>query len=124
MKHEFQGSDGHTWAADSTVGCTFNGEPIDPEACDVWPEEMLRLAALIPKCDICGKPASCLGQYDTMPAPAFACDDCCGHGSEDGWCNPLAEIPDHIQRLQVGIQGACDRIATLETRIRSLSKPR
>lgn len=20
----------------------------------------------------------------------FACHDCCGHGNEDGWCEPLA----------------------------------
>lgn len=43
------------------------------------------------KCHICGKPATCVGVYegrDDQPRLP-ACDDCCGHGNEDGWCVPL-----------------------------------
>jgi hypothetical protein len=40
-------------------------------------------------CHICGKPATCLGQYDNMTDPAYACDSCCGHGCEDGRCMTL-----------------------------------
>lgn len=39
-------------------------------------------------CANCGKPATCYGAYEDCPA-GFACDECCGHGNEDGWCVPL-----------------------------------
>ena len=55
---------------------------------DLW-----ALEARFPKCAICGKPASCLGKYETDDNPwQYACDTCCGHGNEDGRCVPLAEI--------------------------------
>lgn len=37
-------------------------------------------------CELCGKPAACLGKYDAMLHPAHHCDQCCAHGNEDGWC--------------------------------------
>lgn len=40
-------------------------------------------------CDICGKPAACVGRYEDMTDNAPACDECCGHGCEDGHCEPL-----------------------------------
>lgn len=40
-------------------------------------------------CSHCGKPASCIGRYDNMIEDAPACDDCCGHGCEDGHCEPI-----------------------------------
>lgn len=41
-------------------------------------------------CDICSKPATCVGSYEDMPYPGEpACDDCCGHGCEDGHCDAL-----------------------------------
>ena len=52
--------------------------------------EIERLRAIVdrlPKCDICGKPATCIGNYDG--SSGFACDDCCGHGNEDGYCKPI-----------------------------------
>lgn len=43
----------------------------------------------------CGKPASCIGAYEQNDAPeAYACDDCCGHGNEDGHCRPVSEVTD------------------------------
>lgn len=45
-------------------------------------------------CDSCErKPATCFGVYEVEldAAPSFCCDDCCGHGNEDGWCKPIAE---------------------------------
>lgn len=34
--------------------------------------------------------ATCYGVYEDPTQPvAFACDGCCGHGNEDGWCRPL-----------------------------------
>ena len=40
-------------------------------------------------CSVCLiKPATCFGSYEGLP-PNFACDDCCGHGCEDGSCVPI-----------------------------------
>jgi len=45
-----------------------------------------------PPCAICGKPATCIGVYeDPEGEPEPACDDCCGHGNEDGWCRPIGQ---------------------------------
>jgi len=40
-----------------------------------------------PKCQICGKPATCHGTYEGHTG--YGCDDCCGHGNEDGHCEPV-----------------------------------
>ena len=37
------------------------------------------------RCLHCGKPAVCHGSYEGQPV-SYACDECCGHGNEDGWC--------------------------------------
>lgn len=39
-------------------------------------------------CADCGEPASCVGSYEGRPSSP-ACDRCCGHGNEDGRCEPL-----------------------------------
>lgn len=44
-------------------------------------------------CSICRKPAACFGRYDNMKTAAYACNDCCGHGCEDGWCRPVVDRP-------------------------------
>jgi hypothetical protein len=41
-------------------------------------------------CSCCGKPATCLGAYEGATEKTYACDDCCGHGNEDGHCKPVA----------------------------------
>jgi hypothetical protein len=48
--------------------------------------EKLKAAA---RCQFCKKPATCVGAYEGNEKPEFACDDCCGHGNEDGWCLSL-----------------------------------
>ena len=40
------------------------------------------------------KPALCVGQYDNMPETLPACDDCCGHANEDGFCDPIEDVLD------------------------------
>lgn len=40
-------------------------------------------------CANCHKPATCYGQYEDQPE-GYACDDCCGHGNEDGHCEPIS----------------------------------
>lgn len=49
-------------------------------------------------CHICGAPATCIGNYEgaNWHGPTAACDACCGHGNEDGWCEPIA--PDAAER--------------------------
>lgn len=44
-----------------------------------------------PICANCGEAATCFGSYETELTPAFACDECCAHGCEDGHCEPLAD---------------------------------
>jgi len=41
-------------------------------------------------CAHCGKPATCIGRYESMTKEEPACDDCCGHGNEDGYCSPIS----------------------------------
>lgn len=43
-----------------------------------------------PPCAVCGKPAACWGAYEGATEPTAACGSCCGHGNEDGHCEPLA----------------------------------
>jgi hypothetical protein len=40
-------------------------------------------------CYACGEPATCHGRYEGHGPIQFACDECCGHGCEDGWCEPV-----------------------------------
>jgi len=42
-----------------------------------------------PVCANCGKPAACFGSYETELTPAYACNECCAHGNEDGRCEPV-----------------------------------
>lgn len=49
----------------------------------------------LPRC-ACGKPATCIGKYEAMEAEVPACDDCCGHGCEDGQCRPLQAPSDPV----------------------------
>ena len=52
-------------------------------------------------CDHCGeRAATCRGQYEAMPAPANACDHCCGHACEDGRC---AELPQAATVRALGL---------------------
>lgn len=53
----------------------------------------------IPKCSRCGKPAACLGSYESPDNPyEYACDECCGHGNEDGHCEQLDRIPAFVTK--------------------------
>lgn len=57
-----------------------------------------RLAVLmaddVTLCLHCGeRVATCSGRYEAMTEEAPACDECCGHGNEDGRCRPLEVTP-------------------------------
>lgn len=47
-------------------------------------------------CIHCGAPATCVGAYEASEIWEPACDECCGHGCEDGQCYPLDEIPSSV----------------------------
>jgi hypothetical protein len=58
----------------------------------------------VPRCRFCDCPATCHGTYEGDTG--FACDDCCGHGCEDGHCESIVDICEaHFARL------AADRAA-------------
>lgn len=42
-----------------------------------------------PKCQSCERPATCFGTYEDITG--YGCDECCGHGNEDGECEPLRD---------------------------------
>lgn len=46
-----------------------------------------------PTCAHCEekRPAVCWGRYEDMTEHAYACNECCGHGCEDGHCDLLEE---------------------------------
>lgn len=49
-----------------------------------------RVATL--KCSHCKvNPAACVGRYENAKRETLACSECCGHGNEDGYCQPLSE---------------------------------
>lgn len=55
--------------------------------------EQARKYLAMTSCQSCGKPATCSGQY-SGEAERLACDECCGHGNEDGWCEPFPKPPE------------------------------
>lgn len=45
-------------------------------------------------CATCGNPATCVGRYEDMVDMEPACDECCGHGNEDGLCHRVETRDD------------------------------
>lgn len=69
------------------VVCACNGE-------DEGHAEAVFICATVNRggaklCAECGEPATCFGSYETDLNPAYACDECCGHGNEDGHCDQV-----------------------------------
>ena len=65
----------------------------------------------IPTCRLCGAPASCVGRFELpLENEEFACDDCCGHGNEDGRCAPVRRSPGaEVLALEVMFAGDSGR---------------
>ena len=64
--------------------------------CDDGGDEASRLRSLVSTCAQCEqRPAACFGHYEggSDSGPSAHCDQCCGHGNEDGWCLPIADLP-------------------------------
>lgn len=69
---------------------------------------------MTPTCETCKKPATCFGTYEQSDAWGFACDECCGHGNEDGHC---VDDPSKIGPL---LNAAIREVSSLETMIYKL----
>lgn len=53
------------------------------------------------------RPASCIGQYEgDTTRPRYACDTCCGHGNEDGWCSPVQSVRSDAERKVEALRDA------------------
>lgn len=63
----------------------------DEEMCGTDDDDVHEAA---PLCQHCGEQrATCFGSYEGHEPDGYACDACCGHGNEDGWCNPAVSAP-------------------------------
>lgn len=51
-------------------------------------------------CSIDANEAVCVGIDHDNPTPTPACDECCGHGNEDGLCWPIGEAPPSQSAMQ------------------------
>lgn len=65
-----------------------------------------------PLCDLChARPSTCRGAYDGAALPSFACDACCGHSNESGWCEllpaPATRLDKRGQAATTAIQPPC-----------------
>jgi hypothetical protein len=87
----YEGCDGSpmqcsVWDAEGTLICECDGD-------DAGHAEAVAICVAVnragPKVCECGKPAACFGSYEDDLHSAYACDDCCGHGCEDGHCEPV-----------------------------------
>jgi hypothetical protein len=59
-----------------------------------------------PRCAFCGQAAACFGNYDSA-VDDYACDQCCWHGNEDGWCKSILCIEDNFRTGE-----PCQRVAS------------
>lgn len=60
-------------------------------------------------CATCGERATCVGRYENMVDMEPACDECCGHGCEDGLCHrvEVREASDHSNDDEPGFECSC-----------------
>lgn len=60
------------------------------------PESPISDSAIdFPPCHGCGKRATCFGTYGGLTG--YSCDKCCGHGCEDGRCDPCLRCPEKYE---------------------------
>jgi hypothetical protein len=46
------------------------------------------------------RPAVCIGSYERQESIEAACDICCGHGNEDGWCLQTEQLADREKLVE------------------------
>lgn len=94
-KEPYDGSDTESpwwsiWDANGDMVAECHGE-------DQGLEEVATIVYIINKlsplkCAECGAPPACYGSYEDSVSWAYACNECCGHGNEDGHCEPLLKL--------------------------------
>src|SRR5262249_24096588 len=70
------------WDADGNFACECDGDDEGHDEAVAICEAVNRMGPR--ECAHCGEPATCFGSYEDELHPAYACDECCGHGNEDG----------------------------------------
>ena len=85
------------------------------------------LEAEVPRCYLrtCMNPAACVGEYEGNDGHInFVCDEHCGHGNEDGWCEPIGLALEALRGRLSGVtkqfNEAEERIAELEAEVERL----
>ena len=76
----------------------------------------------IPRCEHCGKAAVCFGRWEERLQVSFACSDCCGHGGEDGWCEPAKDVMHHYNELYEKCTAIGEALGEAEEKIRRLEE--
>lgn len=66
-----------------------------------------------PACWNCQQPATCFGSYEQSNWD-YACDECCGHGCEDGRCFSVTEFGEQFVGLQAELAALRQRLADVE----------
>jgi hypothetical protein len=71
-------------------------------------------------CARCGEPATCLGAYAGAETEQYGCDECCGHGNEDGHCEEVGSVDTlranslallaEVRRLTAALDGIRDTV--------------
>ena len=75
-----------------------------------------------PMCSSCGRPATCVGRYEGHGSRSPACDECCGHGNEDGRCEPVGDAhPVNPNVVSVAADMLRDVAADLDRAVRAAS---
>jgi len=77
-----------------------------------------------PNCFHCQKPATCFGSYEDEYSPGYACDECCGHGNEDGHCDLLeiVELTNENDQLHEAVRQLNVQNVELKSELKSLKK--
>lgn len=57
------------------------------------------------RCEHCGAKVACFGSYEGRGS-GFACDECCGHGCEDGRCIPVVGSSDNAEPTPAATESA------------------
>lgn len=70
-----------------------------------------------PMCRHCETRATCVGEYErTDHDIGFACDECCGHGNEDGWCIPICDADGWMSTVSRAAATLRDELDKAEAR--------
>lgn len=65
-------------------------------------------------CTTCGvREATCVGRYEDMDTCEPSCDECCGHGCEDGHCDRVEVDPSGDWECSCGEEGDMEAQAEL-----------